>query len=297
MGAKLVLPGPFLDPVSLLELMDSEEVTVAAGVPTVWLGVLQVLDKQPGHYNLSHVRSIIVGGSAIPPAIMKGFQERHGVRIVHAWGMTEMTPIGSVSRVPSVLRGESMETKYRYLAMQGAPMPFIEFRGRNEAGFIPWDAKTSGELEVRGPWVTKQYYNCPLPDDRFTVDGWFRTGDIVTIDERGWIELRDRAKDLVKSGGEWISSVALENAIMAHPSVAEAAVIGVPHPKWDERPLAVVVLKPGCSATPDELRLHLQSDFAKWWLPDAVEFVSQRCPGHLRASSAKYRAVRQQFWR
>jgi fatty-acyl-CoA synthase len=177
--------------------------------------------------------------------------------------------------------------------MQGTPLPFVEIRAMTEQGAVPWDGKTMGELEVRGPWVAAQYYNVSGPDSRFTADGWFRTGDIVTITPRGCIELTDRAKDLVKSGGEWISSVALENALMGHPKVAEAAVVAVPHPKWDERPLAVVVLKPGQSATKDELLQFIEPHFAKWWLPDAVEFASE-IP---RTSAGKFKksVLREQY--
>ena len=253
-GATQVFPGPFLDPDSLLELLVSERVTVTAGVPTVWMGLLQVLDKNPGKYDLSRLRAIVCGGSAASPALIRGLQERHGLLLVHAWGMTEMTPLGTVCTVPSYLADAPFEEQLRYRARQGVPQTLVEIRARTDDGFAPWDGKTMGELEVRGPWVAASYYNSEGPDDRFTKDGWFRTGDIVTIGERGCIELTDRAKDLVKSGGEWISTVALETALMCHPAVAEAAVIAVPHPKWDERPLAVVVLKPGQTATADDLR-------------------------------------------
>ena len=274
-GATQVFPGPFLDPDSLLELLVSERVTVTAGVPTVWMGVLQALDKNPGKYDLSRVRAIVCGGSAASPALIRGLQERHGLTLLHAWGMTEMTPLGTVCSVPSYLEDAPFDEQLRYRARQGVPQALVEIRARTDEGFAPWDGKTMGELEVRGPWIAASYYNSQGPDDRFTKDGWFRTGDIVTIGERGCIELTDRAKDLVKSGGEWISTVALETALMGHPAVAEAAVIAVPHPKWDERPLAVVVLKPGQTATADELRAYLAPNFAKWWLPDAIEFAKE----------------------
>ena len=269
------LSRPFLDPDSLLELLVSERVTVTAGVPTVWMGVLQALDKNPGNYDLSRLRAIVCGGSAASPALIRGLQERHGLTLLHAWGMTEMTPLGTVCSVPSYLEDAPFDEQLRYRARQGVPQALVEIRARTDEGFAPWDGKTMGELEVRGPWVAASYYNSQGPDDRFTKDGWFRTGDIVTIGERGCIELTDRAKDLVKSGGEWISTVALETALMGHPAVAEAAVIAVPHPKWDERPLAVVVLKPGQTATADELRAYLAPSFAKWWLPDAIEFAKE----------------------
>ncbi len=274
-GATQVFPGPFLDPDSLLELLVAERVTVTAGVPTVWMGVLQVLDKNPGKYDLSRIRAIVCGGSAASPALIRGLQERHGLTLLHAWGMTEMTPLGTVCTLPSYLEEAPFDEQLRYRACQGVPQTLVEIRARTDQGFAPWDGKTMGELEVRGPWVAASYYNSDGPDDRFTKDGWFRTGDIVTIGERGCIELTDRAKDLVKSGGEWISTVALETALMGHPAVAEAAVIAVPHPKWDERPLAVVVLKPGQSASAEDLKAFLAPNFAKWWLPDAIEFASE----------------------
>ena len=284
-GANLVLPGPRLDPKSLIELMEAERVTVAAGVPTVWMGVLQALDGQSGPHDLSRLRSIITGGSAAPLAMIKGYEDRHGLQVLHAWGMTELTPVGSVAATPSYLDCAPGGARDEYRRKQGVPMPFLEIRAYGEAGPVAWDGHSLGELEVRGPCVARQYYNQPDGDDRFTADGWFRTGDIVSIDEYACIEIHDRAKDLVKSGGEWISSVALENALMAHPAIAEAAVIAVPHPKWDERPLAAVVLRPDRTATADELREFLAPRFAKWWLPDAVVFI-EAIP---RTSAGKFR--------
>ncbi len=274
-GAKQVFPGPHLDAESLLDAFERERVTVTAGVPTIWLGILRLLDENPKKHDLSSLRAMIVGGSAAPLAMIRGFEERHGLKVVHAWGMTEMTPLGTVSQLVGDIRGADRDTQYRYRAKQGVPAPFVEIRARNESGVVPWDGKTMGELEVRGPWVARAYYESPESAERFTEDGWFRTGDIVTIDPRGYVEIQDRAKDLVRSGGEWISSVALENALMAHRAVAEAAVVAIPHEKWGERPLAVVVLKPGQRATAEELRAHLASQFAKWWLPDTFEFVDE----------------------
>jgi fatty-acyl-CoA synthase len=292
-GCNQVLPGPFLDARSLAELLASERVTVTAGVPTVFLSLLQELDQHPGKYDLSALRAVVIGGSAAPLSMIRAFQERHDLNVVHAWGMTEMTPIGTLCHLPSSMRDAPEEMQYRYRARQGTPLPLVEIRARSEAGPTAWDGATMGELEVRGPWIAAQYFNVNGPDDRFTDDGWFRTGDIVTIDDEGCIELSDRAKDLVKSGGEWISSVALETALMGHPAVAEAAVVAVPHPKWDERPLAAIVLKPGQHATADELREYLAPNFARWWLPDAFEFVSE-IP---RTSVGKFRksALREQF--
>ena len=272
-GAKLMMPGPHLDPESMLEDLEQEGVTFTAGVPTVFLAVLQALDAEPGRYDLTKLRSMVIGGSAAPKGVIEAFEKRHGIDVVHAWGMTEMSPIGTVANLPTVVEALPEDEKLEYRAKQGNPVPFVEIRARGDEGFVPWDGKSLGELEVRGPWVAKRYYNAPEGDDKFTDDGWFTTGDIVTIDEYGFIKITDRTKDLIKSGGEWISSVELENALMAHPAVSQAAVIAIPHEKWDERPLAAIVLKEGESATEEDLRAHLEKDFAKFWLPDAYEFV------------------------
>src|SRR5207249_4133263 len=240
-GATQVHPGPHLDAESLCELFVGEHVTYTAGVPTIWLGLLRRLDERPKDYDLSRLRLLVVGGSAAPKSMIRGFEERHGLRVLHAWGMTETTPLGVVSSLMSDLEQADVETRFSYRAKQGYPVPLVEIRARNDAGDeVPWDGKSMGELEVRGPWVARAYYRSPDSADRFTPDGWFRTGDVVTIDSRGYVEIQDRSKDLIKSGGEWISSVALENALMGHPAVAEAAVIAVPHARWQERPLAVV---------------------------------------------------------
>ncbi len=274
-GAKQVMPGVHLDPESLLEEYEQERVTFTAGVPTVFLAVLQTLDNDPGAYDLSEMRSLAIGGSAAPESMIRGFDERHGLKVLHAWGMTETDPVATVCHLTSELLEAPEDEQYKYRAKQGFPLPFIEIRARGDEGFIPWDGEAMGELEVRGPWVANSYFNTEEGSDKFTEDGWFKTGDIVTIEPRGYVEIRDRDKDLVKSGGEWISSVDLENAIMGHEAVAEAAVIAIPHEKWDERPLAVVVLKDGQEATADHLLSHLEGDFAKWQLPDAVEFVDE----------------------
>ncbi len=272
-GAKLMMPGPHLDPESVLEDFEQEGVTFTAGVPTVFLAVLQALDAEPGRYDLSKLRSMVIGGSAVPKGVIEAFEKRHGVNVVHAWGMTEMSPIGTVSNLPTAVEELPEDERLEYRAKQGNPVPFVEIRARGDEGFVPWDGKSLGELEVRGPWVARRYYNAPEGDDKFTDDGWFTTGDIVTIDEYGFIKITDRTKDLIKSGGEWISSVELENALMAHPAVSQAAVIAIPDEKWDERPLAAIVLKEGESATAEDLQGHLEKDFAKFWLPDAYEFV------------------------
>ena len=273
MGAKLVMPGPHLDPASIVDLFQREKVTIAAGVPTIWMGVLQYLDANPGTFDISSIHSMYVGGSAVPQSLIEAYQRRYGMKIYQAWGMTEMSPLGTVAHVPASISEEPSDEMFRNRAKQGRPVPFVELRARGDDGLVAWDGKSMGELEVRGPWIASAYYNRDDCGDRFTDDGWFKTGDIVTIDEDGTIQVQDRSKDLIKSGGEWISSVALECALMGHPAVAEAAVIPVAHPKWDERPLAAVVLKPGATATPAELRDFLAPQFAKFWLPDAYEFV------------------------
>ena len=274
-GAKMMMPGPHLDPASLLEDLEQEEVTFTAGVPTVFLALLQALDAEPDRYDLSGLQSMVIGGSAAPKGVIKAYQERHGIKVVHAWGMTEMSPIGTIANLTTELKKFPEEEQLEYRAKQGYQVPFVEIRARGDEGLVPWDGASMGELEVRGPSIIERYYNAPEGDDKFTDDGWFKTGDIVTIDEHGFIEIQDRSKDLIKSGGEWISSVPLENALMAHPAVAQAAVIAMPHEKWDERPLAVIVLKEGESVTEEELREHLEADFAKFWLPDAYEFVEE----------------------
>jgi fatty-acyl-CoA synthase len=273
-GASLVLPGPHLDPQTLVETLESEIVTITGGVPTIWLGILQLLDSDPGRYDLSALRSMIVGGSAAPRALIEGFERRHGLHVCHAWGMTELAPLGTVAEPPSGLAGAGEEERFAFRSTQGVPAPLVELRARGEDGaLVPWDAETMGELEVRGVWIASAYYDAPEAADRWTDDGWFRTGDIVTIDGHGAITIQDRSKDVIKSGGEWISSVALENALMAHPAVAEAAVIGVADERWQERPLAAVVLRG--EATADELRDFLARDFAKWQLPERFEFMEE----------------------
>jgi fatty-acyl-CoA synthase len=272
-GAKLMMPGPNLDAPSLLEDLELEEVTLTAGVPTVFLAVLQALDAEPERYDLSKLRAMVIGGSAAPKGVIKDYRDRHGIEVLHAWGMTEMSPIGTVANLTTEIKKLPEEEQLEYEAKQGYPVPFVEIRARGDEGLVPWDGESMGELEVRGPWVASSYYEAPEGDDKFTDDGWFKTGDVVTIDRFGFIKITDRSKDLIKSGGEWISSVELENALMAHPAVSQACVIAIPHEKWDERPLAAIVLREGESATEDELHTHLEVDFARFWLPDAYEFV------------------------
>jgi fatty-acyl-CoA synthase len=275
-GAKLVYPGPFLDPESLLEDFVEHGVTWTAGVPTIWLGILAMLDAEPNRWDLSRLKGMLVGGSAAPRSMIAGFKDRHGLQIVHGWGMTETSPVATTSQLVGDLREADAETQHDFVAMQGVPLPLVELRHRDVDGnILAWDGESMGELETRGPWVSAGYYDTPEQADRWTDDGWFKTGDVVSIHPRGFIQIKDRSKDVIKSGGEWISSVELENALMAHPAVAEAAVIAIPDPKWDERPLAAVVLRDGASATGDELRAFLAPDFAKWWLPDRFEFIAE----------------------
>ena len=271
-GAKQVHPGPHLDAASLLDLMESEKVTVAAGVPTIWIGIREALEQNPGRWKLQPDTRMIVGGSAAPEELIRSF-DRLGLRLLHAWGMTETSPIGTVSRLPPRYDGLSDDERYAERAKQGAAVPLVELRVRAEAGNVPADGKTPGEIQVRGPWIAASYHN-GVEKDRWTDDGFFRTGDVGTLDADGFVQLTDRVSDLIKSGGEWISSVLVENALMGHPAVKEAAVIAVPHPKWSERPLAAVLLKPGTEKpTPEALRAFLAPRFAKFWLPDAFVFV------------------------
>jgi fatty-acyl-CoA synthase len=275
LGTKLVFPGPYLDPESLLEDFVAEKVTWTAGVPTIWLGMLQLLDANPGKWDLSSMKGMLVGGSAVPRAMIAAYKEHHGLSVVQGWGMTETSPVASVTDFIGDLADADQDTQLDFVAMAGVPLPFVEIRVRAGEEEVPWDGEAMGELEVRGPWVAAGYYEDDTQADRWTADGWFKTGDIVSMHPKGFIQIKDRSKDVIKSGGEWISSVEVENALMAHPAVAEAAVIAIPDEKWAERPLAVIVLKEGQTATDEQLREHLAPKFAKWWLPDRFEFVDE----------------------
>jgi len=273
LGAKFVFPGPHLQPRDLAELIQAEKVTLTAGVPTLWLGILGLLEKE--QYDMSSLRGMIVGGAAAPQSMIENFDKRHGVNVIHAWGMTEMSPLGTVSRLKSYQLDLSEAERFGIRAKQGTSVPGVELRAVDESGKeVPWDGRAFGELQVKGPWIISSYYNDERSADSF-MDGWFRTGDVVTIDPEGFIQIVDRTKDLVKSGGEWISSQDLENAIMSHPKVLEAAVIAVPHPKWQERPLACVVAKPDYkdNLTKAEIHEHLSSRFDKMYLPDDIVFI------------------------
>ncbi len=297
-GSKLLLSGPNVEPEGLLDWMVDERVTMATGVPTVWIGVLDALEKNPKRWKFDWPMRVICGGTAPPLELIRSL-DRYGIRMVHLWGMTETTPLATTGHLKSHMRDWNDEAKYQARAKQGWPVPFVELRitrpAENEQRSVEaaWDGETPGELEVRGPWVAAHYYESPDQAHRWTEDGWFKTGDVATVDEDGVVKIVDRAKDLVKSGGEWISSVDLENALMGHPAVKEACVVGIPHPKWQERPLAAVVLKDGKNATGDELRIFLGAAFAKWQLPDAFVFVDA-IP---RTSVGKFKkiALREQF--
>jgi fatty-acyl-CoA synthase len=266
-GAKLVFPGQFLDAESLLDLIEQERVTLACAVPTVWLPVLELLESQKGRWRRAHDVRILCGGTAVPESLMRRL-DRHRMHIIHAWGMTETSPLGTMCRLRPEMDEWPQDRQYAVRAMQGWPVPMVEFRIMTPQGEAPWDGETAGELEIRGPWIAGSYYKSPETADRWSPDGWFRTGDVAAMDPSGCVKLVDRIKDLIKSGGEWISSVDLENALMSHPAVREAAVIAIPHPKWQERPLAVVVLKNGAKAPAEDLRAFLKDKFAKWQLPD-----------------------------
>ncbi len=274
LGAKLVFPGPDLSAEGLLTLFESEQVTLTCGVPTIWLAVLDQLEKDAGRWKLAPGLRIVVAGSACPESIFRRF-DRLGIHVIHLWGMTETTPVATVCHLHPSMTGWSDDEKYAQRAKQGVPLPFVETRVVGDGGETAWDAQSLGELQVRGPWVAGSYFNYPESADRWTDDGWFHTGDVVSIDSHGYVKIADRTKDLIKSGGEWISSVDLENALVGHPAVKEAAVIAVAHPKWVERPLALVVLKDGATPSPDELRDFLAQRFAKWQLPEAIVFVDE----------------------
>jgi fatty-acyl-CoA synthase len=271
-GAKLSFPGPRMGAEDLLDIMQSEEVTLALGVPTIWMAIQQALDREPARWKLRRGTRMMVGGSAAPPSLIAAF-ERHGLSIVHGWGMTELCPVGTLSWLKPEHKDLPVDRQYAIRALQGLPIPLMELRIQGEKGAQPWDGRSVGELQVRGPIVTGGYHNLPPDPEKITDDGWFRTGDVASIDPGGYMRISDRTKDLIKSGGEWISSVDLENAIMGHPAVAEAAVVAIKHPKWDERPLAVVVKRAGRDLTPDELRAFLAPRFAKWQIPDDFAFV------------------------
>jgi fatty-acyl-CoA synthase len=272
-GSAFVMPGPNVQAERILDLLSAHRVTLTGAVPTVWLGVLDALEKQPDRWPLVDGLKVVSGGSAVPESLFRRFAA-FGVRVIQLWGMTETTPMATVSTLKPGMKSWPADRQFAQLSKQGLPSPFIDVRAIGDNGPIDRDGQTPGELQVRGPWVAASYYNQPDAADRWTADGWFQTGDVVTIDRDGYVKITDRTKDLIKSGGEWISSVDVENALVAHSSVAEAAVIAVPDPKWRERPLAIVVLKPGAAVNGEELRAFLGRRFAKWQLPDDFVFVA-----------------------
>jgi fatty-acyl-CoA synthase len=272
LGIKQVFPGPYYDAESILDLMEREQVGLAAGVPTLWMGVLQALEREPKRWRLLPGLTLVVGGSAAPEAMMRAF-DRLGITLLHAWGMTETSPMGTVSRLKPKLEKLGEDQRYAIRVKQGLPALLVELRVMANDKEVPPDDQTMGEIEVRGPFISGGYYKTAPSPEKFSPDGWLRTGDIAVVDAEGYVKIVDRSKDVIKSGGEWISSLDLENFLMGHPAVAEAAVIAVPHPKWDERPLAVIVLKPGQSATPEQLAEFLRPKVPKWWLPDAYVFT------------------------
>lgn len=273
-GADVVMPGPHLQPAALAELIESQQVTVAAGVPSIWNGLYQELKTTPR--DISCVRALVVGGSAMPRSLIDGYERELGVNVLQAWGMTELSPLGTVSKLQRHHLGLTETQRLDVKALQGTPLAGVELRIVGDDGAeLPWDGDTMGELQARGPWVIRGYFKRDPTPEHFTADGWFRTGDVATMTPDGYMRITDRTKDLVKSGGEWISTVALEGALMAHDGVLEAAVIAVPDKKWSERPLAVVVRTTDAQVDTDELRRLLADQFAKFEIPDRFVFVDE----------------------
>ena len=274
-GSTQIFGGPNPQPSDIIEIVHNERVTVVGAVPTVWIAIQAILEKEP-QWDISSIRCIPIGGSAAPKTLIQLFDKKYGAYMLHAWGMTEMSPLGTVCRPRSYTDSLPEEERYNIRAKQGAMVAGVDMRIVDEGGKVqPWDGKSVGEIQVRGPWITSGYYNNPAGAAQFTEDGWFRTGDVASIDSEGYVQITDRTKDLIKSGGEWISSVDMETTIMGHPKVLEAAVIAVPHPQWQERPLACVVHKPEFKdqLSAQEIMEYLTPRVAKWWLPDEVVFI------------------------
>lgn len=272
-GSKLILPGAKMDGESIYELLDGEKVTFTAAVPTVWLMLLQYLESTGK--KLPHLKRVVIGGSAVPERILRAFEEQYDVEVVHAWGMTEMSPLGSLGSMTDNVLSQDRDTIVKYKLKQGRPPFGVEMKTVNDEGkLLPRDGKTAGRLVVRGPAVAKAYFK-GAGGKILDEQGFFDTGDVANIDELGYMQITDRAKDVIKSGGEWISSIDIENIAVGHPAVACAAAIGLPHPKWDERPLLIIELKPGASATREELLGYLNGKIAKWWMPDDVVFTDK----------------------
>lgn len=291
-GAKQILPGEHLDTAGMAHLLTTERVTQCSAVPTVWLNLLQFMDRNPGVCNLSHMRVLGTGGQAMPEEAVRRFNEEFSIVMVTGWGMTETGPVSTQGTLIELVHDRYGTTQH-YVKTCGRQVPLTELRVRSGDAVVPRDGVTAGELEVRGATVASSYFNDVDSAEKFTTDGWLRTGDVASIDAHGHVAIHDRAKDAVKSGGEWISSIALENALMAHPAVSEAAVIAVAHPTWVERPVAVVAFKAGMSATSTELREFIAPRFARWWLPDAFVFL----PEIPKTSTGKFQksALREQY--
>jgi len=271
-GADQIFAGANPQPPDICRMIQNERITFTGAVPTVWIAIKELCEKEG--YDISSLRTIAIGGSAAPRSLQQAYAKNFGVQMSHAWGMTEMTPLGTVTRLKSYMEDWSEEKKYDVYSRVGYASVGVDIRIVDDSGAVlPWDGESMGELQVRGPWVVGSYYDNPESADRFTTDGWFRTGDVATIDAEGYVQITDRTKDLIKSGGEWVSSVDVENLIMSHPKVLEAAVIAVPHPKWVERPLACVVPRPGAALEPGEIIEFLRPQLAKWAVPDAVEII------------------------
>ena len=289
-GASFVMPGRHLDGPSVADLMNRERVTFSAGVPTVWMGLLAHLQKTGER--LTTLKRLVTGGSACPPSLAEAFERDYGVNVIHAWGMTETSPLGTIFAPLPGFEALTAPEQRALMLKQGRPVPGLQIRIVDDQGTeLPWDGQTFGNLEVRGPWVLQRYFNGPT--DAANEAGWFATGDVATIDADGYLEITDRTKDVVKSGGEWISSIQLENIAVSHPDVAEAAVVAARHPRWDERPLLIVVAKPDRTIDPAELLAMYEGQVAKWWIPDEVVVVDEL--PHTATGKLNKLALRQQF--
>lgn len=292
-GAKMVMPGPKLDGASLYGLMGREQVTLSAGVPTIWAGLLDHCAKEG--LKLDALQRIIIGGSAAPLSMIERFENDHDVEVLHGWGMTEMSPVGAVAKLGASFQHLSAAERHQLKVKQGRPLWGVDVKIVDDEGKrLAHDGKAAGLLMVRGPWITSGYFNdAEASSEAFDREGWFSTGDIATIDTQGFLHLTDRAKDVIKSGGEWISSIDLENIAVGHPAVAEAAVIGIQHPKWDERPLLIVVMRDGQSVDKTEILAFLKDKIAKWWMPNDVAFVDEL--PHTATGKIKKTALRELF--
>jgi len=290
-GAKLVFPGCALDGKSLYELFESERVTSSAGVPTVWLGLINFMKQN--NLRFSTLKVTTIGGSACPRAMMQTLRDDFGIRVLHGWGMTEMSPVGTIGTPKAKHQDLAPEDRFTLALKQGRPLYGVDMKIVDAAGAeLPRDGKAAGDLLVKGPWIVREYFGGE-GGDPLTADGWFPTGDMGTLDQDGYLQITDRSKDVIKSGGEWISSIELENIAVGHPAVLEAAVIGVCHPKWDERPLLLVVRKPGAELTRDAMLAFYTGRTARWWIPDDVVFVDEL--PHTATGKLSKRTLRDQY--